>query len=136
MEPIEKTVKHFREEAGFVSATVVVFGAEFLEEAACRAWVLRRIHGARAVCPGCGSEVGGLAADRFWGGLRVKCADCGKWFTAATRTILSGTRFTYAQVFLVAVLIGLGWTPVEIAAKVGCDPLTVRYWEQRFSLHG
>jgi len=136
MEPTENK-GHFLGGPGFTPAAAgAAFGPGFLEEAVCRWWVLRQLHGDRAFCPGCGSALDGRQAERFWGGDRARCADCGKKFGATTGSILAGSHFTFAKVFLLAVLLSKGTGHQDAAAVVGCDPETVRLWEKRFAIHG
>ena len=124
-------------QTGFsISFAAVSFGPKFLDEAECRRWVLARLHGSRACCPGCGAELSGKHADRFWEVRRVRCSGCGKKFSATTGTMMANTQLAFAQVFLMAVLLAKGLGNPEIGKVIGCDPETVRLWKMRFALHG
>ena len=50
---------------------VQAFGIDFLDETACRLWILKSLHGESAIqCPECGSELTEKGLQRFWSGCR------------------------------------------------------------------
>jgi transposase-like protein len=109
------------------------FSARFLDADACRSWILARLHPAGPACPHCRQP---LADDRRIGrwnaGQRIQCANCSRFFTSTTRTLLAGKHGDPATVFLLAVLIGLDVRNDQAARVIGCDPETIRLWRQRF----
>ncbi len=109
------------------------FRAGFLDEDACRAWILGTIHGRGPVrCPECRGEMEGKALQRFWEGKRVCCRRCGKFFTALTGSFLAGCHMTYGEVLLLAVFLHFGISPREIAGILKISPETVRLWDIKF----
>jgi hypothetical protein len=130
-EIIEDIPTHRHFSTGYVAGQ---FNTEFLSENHCRTWVLRQLHPATTRCPNCGepfSDVRRLA--RFWNMDRLQCAYCGRFFTALTGTLLSGTHLTFSQIVLLCLLIETGLTAPRIAKIIGEDPETVRLWKFRFS---
>jgi len=136
MEATENTAR--RKEA--VSASVFTveevmnyFGAEFLDEDFCRVWVLQKLHPEDvACCPQCGEPVREKLLPRFWGGLRLCCNSCGKFFTALTGTFLCGCHLDYTQVILLALFLYLKLPSETIAEKLDVSTETVRLWRQKF----
>ena len=113
------------------------FQAGFLDETACREWVLSAIHGNGSVhCPGCRVENEGRALQRFWEGKRIRCRQCGKFFTALTGSFLTGCHMTYSEVILLAVFLHFGIHHREIARILKISTETVRLWEVKFRALG
>lgn len=111
-----------------VSEAVAVFDAGFLNSSRCREWVLKQLHPGGVGCPDCGAAITeGLSPFD-----RRKCKKCGKWFTALTGTFLHGAQLEPEQVFLLAVLSGLGVDKKEIARILGIHPDSVRLWQAKF----
>ena len=114
-----------------------VFRAGFLDEDACRQWILGTIHGTASVhCPGCQAELEGRALQRFWEGTRVCCRHCRKFFTALTGTFLAGCHMSYSEVILLAVFLHFGIHHREIARILNVSPETVRLWDVKFRAQG
>ena len=135
MEATENTARQEKEmKRGDFNMTeaATAFGVEFLDESACRAWILKTLHGdAPARCPECGSILNEKAQDRFWSGSRVKCS-CGKFFGALTGTVLSGCHLDYRSIMLLAVYLFFGAKADHIARKLGISAETVRLWRIKF----
>lgn len=133
MKPTENTVNN-RKTGFFVPRDVLrAFGANFFDEYTCRHWVLHKIHGDRAFCPSCGTEItGDMAKGRFYSGGRLRCCVCGKHFTALTGTFLNGTHMGFKDLILLSVLLGLDLEVKKIADFLGRNPETVRLWKHKF----
>lgn len=113
--------------------TLAAFGPEFLDDGFCRGWVLRRLHPAGVFCPGCGAAIkGDNRLQRFWGGLRLTCPACGKFFTALTGTFLARSQQSFGELVLLAFLLEAGFSNTETARLVRNHPNTVRMWRLKF----
>ena len=127
-------------DAGFftIADTGNAFCADLLDEAKCRAWVLEQLHPAGAYCPCCHVAIEDRTTlENFHQGERCRCKNCGKWFTATSRTFLQGTQLSYRQVYLLAVLadfLSRGIDISSIGAAVGVSADTVRLWIRRFEV--
>jgi hypothetical protein len=112
------------------------FNATFLDEAACRTWILKGLHGDNAHCPGCGIII--LDAKRlqhFWFGERLTCQDqprCKKHFTALTETFFTHCHMTFSEMFLMMFLLGAGFKDRLIAEKLKISQESVRLWRLKF----
>ena len=124
----------------FVPADVRdAFGAEFLDKAYCHAWIMERLHGDQPCmrennhfCPKCGAVIPVRLMHSFWTGKRVKCDECGKYFTALTGTFLSGCHFDFREIVLLAFMLSLGVADKQIAATLNISAENVRLWRHRF----
>jgi len=115
---------------------VQAFGVDFLDETACRMWILKSLHGESAVqCPECGSELTEKGLQRFWSGCRVRCCGCGKFFTALTGTVLSGVHLEFRAIMLIAVFLFFGVKADYIATKLSISTETVRIWKNKFMVN-
>jgi len=124
--------------ACFIPADVAEnFGVEFLDEAYCRQFVLRMIHGdGDPKCPKCHAILRKASTRSFWEGKRIRCSLCGKFFTATTGTFLSGNHLSYRAVVLIAVLLYLDIAHKKIARILQVSTETVRLWEIKFKMIG
>jgi transposase-like protein len=118
----------------FVPADVVkAFGADYLDETACRSWILKAIHGTgEAHCPECQVTLSGIASQRFWEGRRICCRSCGKYFTAMTGTFLGGCHLSFQEIILFAVFLYFKIPAAAIAKILKISNETVRLWEIKF----
>lgn len=110
------------------------FTAGFLDEGACRAWVLSVLHPEGAHCPWCGLRLEGATEVSFWSGRRCSCPRCGRGFTARAGTFLHGAGLDDRQVVLIAMLLNEGLSPARVAALSGVHPDTVRLWALKFKV--
>ncbi len=110
------------------SDVVKVFNAGFLDEAACRQFILSTLHPKGARCPRCNAPLSERRTAAFWTGQRVKCGHCRKEFTGLTGTFLIGCHWDFTQIFLLFVLIGLGLKDPQIASILDCRVETVKKW--------
>lgn len=103
---------------------------DFLDETYCREWILKQLHGDNPACPGCGyhNEI----PKNYWDGKLVRCKLCDKWFTGVTDTFLSAAKLNFREVFLLAVLLGLGQDNQAIANILRVTPETIRRWRRKF----
>lgn len=113
---------------------LAVFDAGFLDFDKCRRWILTMIHGKQPVCPLCARPIDDEARlQRFWSGQRVMCRHCQRFFSATSRTFLSGCHMDFNEIYLLAVLLAAGLDNCRIANVLDCNPETVRLWRHRFS---
>jgi hypothetical protein len=108
------------------------FRADLLNEAACRDWVLKRLHPLGAYCPGCLQAIPEKSLQRFWNSGRVKCYQCNKFFDARTGTFLSGCQLSYREVMLLAILLSPDITDKIIADILDMSSANVRLWRNKF----
>lgn len=109
------------------------FGAQFLDETACRRWILTAIHRDRDIkCPECHMPLNEHAVRRFWEAKRIRCKSCGKFFTALTGTFLNGCHLDFRKIMLLAVLLHFRIRHDVIAGKLAISQETVRLWQKRF----
>jgi hypothetical protein len=112
------------------------FNATFLDEAACRTWILKGLHGDNAHCPGCGTII--LDAKRlqhFWSGERLTCQNqlhCKKHFTALTETFFAHCHMTFREMFLMMFLLGAGFKNKLIAKILNVSPENIRIWRNKY----
>jgi predicted RNA-binding Zn-ribbon protein involved in translation (DUF1610 family) len=104
----------------------------YFDEDLCRSWILSRIHGVDIDCPACGSVSQGKIQHNLWLGKRVNCPACGKHFSAVTATFLSGTEFSFAEIYFLGLLLAFGRSVLEVARLLDTDPGTVRLWKRKF----
>ena len=109
------------------------FGVEFLDENRCREWVIAKLYRDGITCPGCGITVRESNLRRFWLGKRIRCHDCGKFFTAFTGTFLSGIRHDFRKIILLMFFIALKFDNNFIAHRLNCSPEMVRLWKKKLS---
>jgi transposase-like protein len=132
---ITKNIAKIKSENNIIPQNVVkAFSAIFLDENRCRQWVMNNLHPDGGGCPECGHKLTEKQKSLFSFGKRVCCKSCSKWFNERTGTLLSGSKMTYAQVFLLAFLLGMGQHNDCIAAAIGCDEETVRLWRLKFRI--
>ena len=110
------------------------FNADYLDEVACRTWILEGLHGDNAHCPGCGALILDMKRlQRFWNIQRLKCEQCGVFFTALTDTIFSGSHMSLREIYLMLVLLGLGIKDKLIAEKLKVSQESIRLWRNKFN---
>ena len=111
------------------------FGADFLDEAFCRQWILSRLH-SEILCPQCRSTLTERALRRFKKGARIRCNACGKFFTALTGTFLSGCHLDYRSLILLPLLLRFGLRRDRIASVLHVSAEMVRLWDLKFQALG
>jgi transposase-like protein len=62
----------------------------------------------------------------------VRCAECGKWFSATTGTPLHKSKLDARQLVLVSLLLSQGVAARRIAETTGLTAETVALWRARF----
>jgi len=103
-----------------------------LDQDACRAFWIRRLHPHGPTCPDCKVSLDGRQAETFNSGGRVHCNSCDRWFSYRTGTIIHGLKGDDRQVYLLVMLTEAGCSSrfISIAARFSID--TVRSWQRRF----
>jgi transposase-like protein len=119
----------------FIAPDSVVksFNADYLDEVACRTWILKGLHGNNAHCPGCGALILDMKRlQRFWGVQRLRCKECKAFFTALTDTIFSGCHMSLREIYLMLILLSLGVKDKIIADKLNMSQESIRLWRLKF----
>lgn len=104
----------------------------FMDEEACRGWVINKLHGDKPLCPSCFSYIRERALVGYLEGRRIFCDKCGKYFTATTDTFISGTHMDFRSVVLLCLLLDLGVTDRRISELIGISAESVRLWRLKF----
>ena len=115
-----------------VSRVLGLVGAGCLDLGECRRGLIGLLHPGGGRCPGCGEPVGEHQLDSWHGLKRLRCGRCGRFFTAASGTVLSGCKLDWRVVFLIAAFLALGLEVKVIARTLGVSEETVRLWRGRF----
>ncbi len=105
---------------------------EMIDMDAARQWWVARLHPSGIWCPKCSS--GDFSEQRtrtWWDDRRIKCADCGQWFSNRSGTILSGVDLNWRQMYLLLVLKDRGFSNAEIARRLAVHPDTVARFLRR-----
>lgn len=121
-------------DSGFLMPEEMVraFHAGFLDERACRHWILKKLHPKGPLCPVCGQDMQSRCLKRYWENRRIQCHQCGKWFTALTGTIFQRTKMDFSEIMLLALFLGMDQPPKTIAGFLNEDEKTIRIWRHRF----
>ena len=109
------------------------FVADFLDRLYCRRWIIDRLHPSGPCCPRGHALTGGLI-ERFREGKRVKCPTCGRFFTAFSGTVLSGTIMEAHQFVALLLLHRLNVPNSDIARIIGLSQEAVRLWRRKLRL--
>jgi hypothetical protein len=88
-----------------------------LDENACRAWWLRRLHPAGPCCPVCGVSITGSSVETWAADGLIRCPNCGKWFDNKTGTTLCGVHADWRQLTL---LVSLNSAHVKLPIIARC----------------
>jgi len=105
------------------------FNVEFLDEDVCIRWIIARLHTPVIKCPRCAMIIlDPRRLRRFWNVERLKCEQCGAFFTALTGTVLSGCHMSLREIYLMLVLLGLGVKDKTIADKLNVSRESIRLW--------
>lgn len=111
---------------------LVALGEEIIDEAAARAWWIRRLHPLGPRCPHCGAGLAGRQAETFATDGRVQCGGCSKFFAARTGTLLNGSHASWRQMMLLVLLSSTGASVFEVAKACRMSVETVVSWQRRF----
>lgn len=110
------------------------FSTDFLDEKACRLWLLKSLHPEGARCPRCGKAiVSERGVARFHALERVFCKYCKKLFTGLTGTIFNGMQIDIRTVFAIILFSAFKIDKKEIARMLNISPETVAAWERKFN---
>lgn len=106
---------------------------DMIREDECRRFLVRRLHPAGAQCPACGVVLSRSAADHFTDGGRLRCRDCGRWFTWTTGTVVEDSKLDVRQLVLLILLCSAGAKADAIATATRLTPQSVRAWRRRLA---
>jgi transposase-like protein len=104
-----------------------------LDDAWCQAWVTEKLHQNNARCPRCGKDIPEHLMHSFRDCKRIRCAHCGKYFTALTDTFLSGCHLEFREIVLLSFLLALDVADKRIATILKISPESVRIWKLKFN---
>lgn len=107
---------------------------DLLDQNACRAWWLRRLHPAGAMCPACGVSLPATSTGTWADGGLVNCRDCGKWYDYKTGTPLCGLHLSWQQLTLFVTLFQLGLKTSQLARYCQISDDTVRRLVKRLGV--
>ena len=118
--------------AGFADDARARLSAEFLNPARCLQWFLERYYPDGFHCPDCGAPVSEKTLPSFLELKRFTCC-CGKQPRATNGTVLQGTTFTPAELYLLALLISFGTDDKEIARVLSISTATATAWREKLA---
>jgi len=118
----------------FVPADVLTeFCASFLDKELCRSFVIGSVsESLPPICPNCKEKIKRSSLPSFWERKRIKCWNCGKYFTALTGTFLSGCHFDFREIILLTFMLALKVPDKQIALTLEISEENVRLWRHRF----
>jgi len=105
-----------------------------LNERYCRDTILELLHGNNPKCPRCSELISLQQLHGFCELRRVRCYNCGAFFTAYTGTFLSGSQLSPTQIILIAIFLELGLSNTEIAKYSDLSTETIRLWRNKFKV--
>ena len=109
------------------------FGAYLLDEDRCRDLVIANLHPVPA-CPGCATKLTWTQDAAFRQNKRVRCNQCGRFFTALSGTPLSGMQMDFRTFVLLCFCLEAGLTNAQISILIGDTADTVRAWRRKLAL--
>jgi transposase-like protein len=110
-----------------------VMSPDMLDEEKCRRWILQKLHPDGPFCPRCGAPIDGdRVLSSWWSLRRVCCKNCGRYFTAATGTMVNGINISFRQVFLMAWCFYLGLKISQVAELCQLHADTAKLWRIKF----
>jgi transposase-like protein len=105
---------------------------KFFDEQYCRMWILSLLYSDYPLCPECGMKIPKSKLQRFWNCQRIRCGNCGKFFTALTGTFLSGCHMDFRKLILLAIFLECSFPTKEIAERLHVSAETIRIWKNKF----
>lgn len=106
-------------------------GAELLDEARCRNWLIRTLHPEGIHCPFCGTPAKACQVDALQEGKWVRCQACPRHFSAFSKSTLSKLHWRCTEFVQLLLFFSAGWSVKRIATKLECSESAVRSWESR-----
>lgn len=110
-----------------------ILSAEFLSGPRCLQWFLERYYPEGYHCPDCGAPVTEKTLPSFLELKRFTCCGCGKQPRATNGTVLQGSTFTPAELYLLALLISFGTDDKEIARVLSISTATATAWREKLA---
>jgi transposase-like protein len=119
---------------GFAQEARDCLAAEYFDEARCRQWFLQRFYPNGCRCPDCGSAVESERSRATFLELRrFTCSACGNQPRPTKGTILQDSPLTPRDLYLLAILIGLGVEDRDIARSLSVTRETVANWREKIA---
>lgn len=115
-----------------ISNAAEYFCNRFLQDTISDETVAMFLHPQGAACPYCKTRIESPRAIKsFYNFKRGSCKQCGKWFTATTKTILQGCHNPRA-VFLIAVFSNLSAGAAQLGELLNMHKDSVKQWQKKF----
>lgn len=122
---------------------LAAFGLDMIDTTDCTGWLVSMLHRDFPACPHCSSPIAPVIEEkrtpldenrlsRYRLLEQVRCPACSRKITAATGTMIDGSKLDPREIYLLAVLLGLDIPTRQIADVLHLDPTTVRSWEKKF----
>lgn len=112
------------------------FGLDMIGFSECCRWVISQLHPAGAFCPHCSAILtDGNRLEKFYRFEQIRCLECGTKFTAATGTMLNGSKLEVREIYLIAILSHLDVSVQKIASTLRIHVDTVHNWQAKFRAH-
>ncbi|MBN2570296.1 MAG: hypothetical protein JXB42_12780 [Deltaproteobacteria bacterium] len=125
--------RHNKLTNSMTSQEIMLFvSPRMLDRDYCRRRILEAFHGNDPACPKCDTTLTDSQLQSFWNLSRVKCRNCGMFFTALTGTIFSGSQLDLETIFFIAVFLELGISNRDLASYTDLSIETIRLWRHRF----
>lgn len=102
------------------------FNETFLNNDACRWWLIDAIYPGGVFCPKCGAELVGKRLNSFYSGKRARCPACCYQWSTWKNTPLHNTHFSPGKIILIGFLASLGIPTSYIARRVRCSSASVK----------
>ena len=109
------------------------FGAYLLDEDRCREMVISKLHPAPC-CPDCAAKLTWTQDAAFRQNKRVRCNQCGRFFTALSGSPLSGMHMDFRAFVLLCFCLEAGLNNTQISMLIGDTTDTVRAWRRKLAL--
>lgn len=122
---------------------LAAFSLDMINITNCAGFLVSKLHRDFPACPHCSAPIAPVIEEqrtpldenrlsRYRLLEQVRCPSCTRKITAATCTIIDGSKLDPREIYLLAVLLGLDIPVRKIADVLHLDPTTVRSWDKKF----
>lgn len=112
------------------------FGLDMVGFSECSRWIISQLHPAGAFCPHCSAMLtDSNRLEKFYRFEQIRCPECAIKFTAATGTMLNGSKLEIREIYILAVFSNLGVSAQKIASILKIHVDSVRNWQAKFKAH-